>query len=208
MQVRSRTWRCHRCFTFLGLPLRLLLRGLSSVRALSRAGGCAKPGRRNGHLPNAARAHKAHRRYGSNTLPACVRQSPPLVCRLLPHPDCQHRRRPALSSRWRDSFIHGPRSRWPFSRSSARTTALLHLRTLGHRTAAAGRTPSAVASSLRPPHFNVPWMVATRARASDTVLRRSYAGSARRATRAREERARCPLNLAGLSASHPTRPAQ
>jgi hypothetical protein len=115
------------------LPLRLLLQGLPGIRAFPRAGGRARPGRRNGHLPDAARPGEARRRHGCHALPAPLQQGLALVRRLLSDPDCQHRHRAALPGHRRGSFLHEPRGRRSFPGRSPRSAALPHLRTLRRR---------------------------------------------------------------------------
>ncbi len=106
------------------LPLPLLLRRLPGVRALPRARRHARPCRRNRHLPDGARSRAAQGGHGRPAVPALLQQGFPLVHRLLPDPDWQHRRRAGLSDRCPDSLFHGPRGRRPLAGRGARPAAL------------------------------------------------------------------------------------
>ena len=91
VSVRPRARHCERIRALQRLPPRLLLQGLSGLRALPRPCGRVRRDRRHGHRADAARAREADRRHRRRAEPPLLEQSFPLVHRLLPDPDCEYR---------------------------------------------------------------------------------------------------------------------
>jgi hypothetical protein len=139
------------------------------------------------------RAREAHRGHRRHAVPALLQQGLALVHRLLPDPNCQHRRRAGLPGHRRGSFLHGPRGRRPCPGRGARSAALPPLRAFCRRAAAAERTGSAVARGLRRARVKDSRLVGVRAQPAHAVRRRPDEGSARRAARAHAEPARRSL---------------
>ena len=78
LPVWPRTRRRERGCAVRWLPLRLLLPGLSGLRALPRAPGRARRSGRNRHFPDANRPREAYRGYGRCALLALHQQGLPL----------------------------------------------------------------------------------------------------------------------------------
>src|SRR5262249_21328949 len=95
----------------------------------------------------------------------------PLVHRLLPDPDRQHRG-PARPPDRTDPLFHGPPGGRPFPRRGARPAPLPNLRTLRRRAAPADADRAAVIRGLRPPRIEDVRLVDARPRSADSVLRR------------------------------------
>jgi hypothetical protein len=196
LPVRPRQRRRQPSRAAFRLPFRLLLRGLSSLRAISATAERARYGWRDRHLPYAGKPREAYDRHGRRALPAVLQQSFPLVHWLLSDPDGQHCGCSLPGSR-PHSFFHERRCCRPDPRRDARSTPLPHLREFRRRAASAGCPAIALAPPRRPPRANTSRLVAARPRPAEPVLRRRRPAFG--ATRVYAERARCddPVTSAG-----------